>query len=263
MEDLKEKISEKEKSCVQKLQERLGLAAPPILFVKARELFVQEDQTTYYLDEDEDALEPVHQYGHNFYNPWEKFRANFPQLHAETDKNVLLEAFVIETMLEFGQITISAGYEWLAFGSLLSGDKFCVVLGLKVREMLRDVGIASLLKLHEIDLAYNHSECWFIESCYWMESEHFIAAVTPSLRNGFLLCQGEEPICDEDFFHIRKYLDGKEHYSEVTVRIGRKRPKVIRTPDENEILIEYLLSAKDKNCELTIKTVGPMQGITR
>jgi hypothetical protein len=244
MEELKEKIGEREKICVQRTQERLGLAEPPILFVKVREAWLQEDQTTYCFDQEDDAIEPPEQYGDSFCNPWGTLRTHYPLLYYEVDKNAPLEAFVIEARLEIGQVTISGGYDWLAFGTLLSEDKFCAVLGLRVREMLRDTGIASLLKLHEITMGYDHPGCRFIETCHWMGSSYFIPAILPSLRNGFLICPGE-PACEDDFVHLRKYFDEKRRHTDLTLRLGRKRPQVIRTPEQNELLSKFLISAKD------------------
>jgi hypothetical protein len=77
---------------------------------------------------------------------------------------------LIEVRVRLAEVSVCAGFSWLTMGKLLrGGGKFCAVCSLFVREMFRDCGISTLLKLSEIDLALSR-QCSFIQT--WHEANN-------------------------------------------------------------------------------------------
>jgi hypothetical protein len=144
---MKKQLAEKKATCEKKLKQRLGLLNPPKVFLVNRKFHLLEDGWTYALNPTRSVVEPPEYYEDKFKDPVSAFRATYSQLFFDADRNSPFEMSLIEIRVRLAEVTVSAGFDWLAMGKLLrGGGKFCAVCSLFVREMFRDCGISTLLK---------------------------------------------------------------------------------------------------------------------
>ena len=242
-------IAQKSAECAKKVKARLGLAEPPKLTVAKRGFDLRDDGWTYRLRRTTKAIEPPESYEEDLNDPLTGFRETYRQLYFDSDKNVPLEMYLLEVRVRLGKVSVSAGFSWLVMGTLLrSGQRFCAVNYQVVRELFRDCSLSSLFKLSEIKLAVEN-DCTFIQTWHEADNPCFIAAIIPSLKNGFLLFHGSkrggEEYEDNGSVHLRKYLDEKHRYSEVTLRDGDEIIK-LRSPDQNDRIGEHLVSVRTR-----------------
>lgn len=243
-------IARKREECARKIKARLGLAEPPRLTVAKRGFDLLDDGWTYQLRRTTNVMEPPESYEEDLDEPLTGFRETYRQLYFDSDKNVPFQMHLLEPRVRLRKVSVSAGFSWLVTGTLLrSGQKFCAVNYQAVRELFRDCSLSSLLKLSEIRFA-TENDCTFIQTWHEADNPHFIAAITPSLKNEFILFHGSErggeEYEDNGSVHLRKYFDEKHRYSEVTLRHGDGTIK-LRSPDQNGRIGEYLVSVRARH----------------
>jgi hypothetical protein len=260
---MKKQLTEKGATCEKKLKQRLGLLNPPKVFLVNRKFHPLENGWKYALNRTRSVVEPPEYYEDKFKDPVNEFRATYSQLFFDSDRNSPFEMSLIEVRVRLAEVTVSAGFNWLAMGKLLrGGGKFCAVSSLFVREMFRDCGISTLLKLAEIDLALSR-QCSFIQTWHEANNPHFVSAIVPSLKSGFILFHGTsnggEVYEDEGSVHLRKFFDGRGRYSKVCIRNGNDTCELI-SPDQNGLIIDHLVGlSKLRHPGKLIKTISRLK----
>lgn len=178
--------------------------------------------------------------------PIQELADSYLQLNHDRIKGTdSFKSYLIEVSVQFeGKLPEAAGYEWVFLGKLTDGDRFYAVLNLSVRDMFRGCGLSSLIKWKEIELA-NENQCDFIQTYHSADNQHFLAAITPSLKRDFVLYHGEptggESYEEGGFIHLRKYLSRKAR-NDVEVRL--KGGLIFKSNKENKPLLEYLNSCE-------------------
>jgi hypothetical protein len=260
---MKRQLGEKRATCEKKVKQRFGLLNPPKVFLVNRKFHLLEDGWNLVLNPTRSVVEQPEYYEDKFQDPVNEFRATFPQLFFDSDRNSPFEMSLLEVRVRLAEVTASAGFSWLTIGKLLrGGGKFCAVCSLFVREMFRDCGISSLLKLFEIDLALSR-ECSFIQTWHEADSPHFVSAILPSLKTGFVFFHGTsnggEVYEEEGSIHLRKFFDGRGRYSEVCIQNGNETCELL-SPDENSMIIDHLVGlSKMRHPGKIIKTISRLK----
>jgi hypothetical protein len=258
MKRMNERMALKKKACAEAIKSRLGLQSPPDISVVKRPFDLQADGWSYKLRKTRNIAEPATSYGGPFDDPIEALRETYPQLFFDTDKNQPPEITMCDVRVKLGSVKTSAGFVWLAIGSSLHGFKYCAILFVMVRDLFKGCGISSLLKLAEIRMAH---ECKFIQTWHEASNRDFISAITPSLKNDFILFHGshrggEGYEDDAGAIHLRKYFDEKQRYSIVTIADDVQ----LRSPDENDKILERLANHHGRYPGMIIKSVSRMKG---
>lgn len=180
------------------------------------------------------------------------------QLYQDTDRKVPFTAFLIEPIVMFGSsaMKISGGFNWVIMGVLKTGEKYCAILDVEVRPLLRRCGLMTLMKHVEIKLA-KREKCDFIHTWHASDNPDFNAAIVPGLKRGFILYHGAsedgEGYEDRGCVHLRYYLDRIKRRH---VRVEFKDGKEFMSPEENSAIIHYLESCPDKYPGRTIRRIG-------
>jgi len=186
-------------------------------------------------------------------------REEYPQLWRDTERNVPLTVFLIETIIFIGSThaRISGSFNWLAMGMLKNGEKYCAVLDVEVRPLLRRCGLMNLMKHAEIALA-RREQCDFIQTWHTKDNPNFNAAIVPSLKRGFILYHGDEDDRKEyeqsGSVHLRYYFDRGTRRN---VRVQLKYGKEFMSPAENSAIAFYLESCPDIYAGKTIRNIQP------
>ena len=193
-------------------------------------------------------------------------REEYPQLWRDTERNVPLTVFLIETIIFIGSThaQISGSFNWLAMGMLKNGEKYCAVLDVEVRPLLRRCGLMNLMKHAEIALA-RREQCDFIHTWHESDNPNFNAAIIPSLKRWFILYHGDGDDRTEyegnGFVHLRYYFDRKKRRN---VKVQFKYGKEFTSPAENGAIVFYLDSCPDIYAGKTIRNIQPYgEGSTR
>ena len=244
--------NEQKVSCEKKLRKKLGLRYPPKVSVvnrsyQGREEFAEVAGTKLNICSftgSDDVSEPseYNDIEEFLYTPMETLKNLYCQLNHDRIKGKTnYKSYLIEPHVEFaGNQAVSAGYDWVFLGMLSNGDRFCSVLSLFVRDMFKGCGLSSLVKWKEIKLAKKH-KCDFIQTYHEVDNPYFLAAITPSLKHGFVLYHGKhtasEEYEEEGYIHLRKYLTRKARRD---VAVGFSNGQIFRSNKENKLILEYL-----------------------
>ena len=184
-------------------------------------------------------------------------KEGYPQLHKDTDRNVPFSAYLIEPIVCIGSsaIKISGGFNWVIIGVLKNGEKYCAVLDVEVRPLLRRCGLMTLMKHAEFELA-RREQCDFIQTWHMSDNPDFNAAIVPSLKRGFILYHGPsgngEDYEDIGQIHLRHYFDRRKRRN---VRVMFKDGKEFMSPAENSAIVFYLESCPDIYTGKTIRKI--------
>lgn len=151
---------------------------------------------------------------------------------------------LMEILVGFGRVKVSAGYNWIAMGRTINGKKYMAIIDVMVRPMFRNCGLMSYMKRREIQLARSE-KCDFIETWHYRGNPHFNSAIIPGLKCGFVLYHGK----DEEYYenkgciHLRYYFGGQTKQNvQVLFRDGTR----LQSPKENGAIIDHLLEYGEK-----------------
>jgi len=182
----------------------------------------------------------------NYQKPITLFKEEYLQLSKETKKGSNYHIYLIEIIIEYKKIMVSAGYNWLIIGELENGNRYCAVLYVIIKDMYKGFGFNHILKEEEIKLA-RINKCNFIQTYHRTNNLYFVPAIIPSLRKGFVLFHGEddkEVYEDKGFIHLRKYfMESDIHKFKVRFKDGTE----FLSPDKNREIISYLKAFKDND----------------
>jgi len=246
------------KECAERTRERLGLRDIPQIEITERPFRKLKNCKRYKLEESKEILESAEYYRNkNYFNrSVTDFREEYCQLSRDTDDSKPFDICLVEAKVTLGTITTSAGFNWIIIGNLRDGTKYCAIICIYVRELFRECGISTLLKLKEIQLAGENS-CRFIQTYHTKVNPDFVAAIVPGLKNGFLLYHGEdagrEEYEEDGYIHLRKYFDNEKHYSNVTIQ-GESGTLI--SPDQNDTIIDLLSKTERKFPGRIIKKIA-------
>lgn len=233
----RELVDRAARRCAFGIQARLGLFEPPetVLFDR-REGDAPEPEPV--LDLPEARGKPN--------GPHRALAENYLQLSHDLDGEQRVESIFVEVRVRLGQVLVCAGHSRLAAGRLATGERFAAVVAVEVGELFRECGVRSLLSLGEIEAA-EKSGLDFLQIYVRAGNPAFMAAVVPSLRNGFVLFRGNarggEQYEEAGYVHLRKYLDGTPREAAVLLEHGGGGAE-FSSPSENGRIVEYLSSLK-------------------
>ena len=199
----------------------------------------------YKLSPHKDICEPAESYYFELNKPIGLFNNEYPQLSRDGKKSKK-EIYLIEIIIEFEEIKVSAGFDWLIIGELNNEKRFCAVIYVFVKDIFRKLKISSLLKNEEIKLA-KEKECDFIQTWHYVGIEDFVGAIIPSLNNEFVLYHGGDDIEHYEnigYIHLRKIFKKKDIHQ---VKVNFKDGNEFISPNENYQIKEYLLKLSNKN----------------
>jgi hypothetical protein len=246
--------------CRNRIQKKMYLQVKPDIAVKIRNIKGPNRGGHYKIEQNQwNIIEPS-----EFLREEEYFNRikgsleeEYPQLFKDRDRKVPFSSYLIEPIVTIGSsaMTISGGLNWVVMGVLKNGEKYCAILDVEVRPLLRRCGLMTLLKHVEIELA-RREKCDFIQTWHSSDNPDFNAAIVPSLKRGFVLYHG--PIKDgEDYedrgcVHLRYYFDRMKKRN---VRVSFKDGKEFISPGENDGIINYLENCPDKYPGTTISKI--------
>jgi hypothetical protein len=237
------------------------LKVQPDITVKIRNIEGPDGKGHYKIEQNHwNILEPSEFWrGEGYFNRMIRaLEKEYSQLCRDTDRNVPFTAYLIEPIVMFGSsaMTISGGFNWVIMGALKNGEKYCAILDVEVRPLLRKCGLMSLMKHVEIKLA-KREKCDFIHTWHASDNPDFNAAIVPGLKRGFILYRGAskdgEEYEDRGCVHLRYYLDPTKRRH---VRVKFNDGKEFMSPEENSAIIHYLESRPDKYPGRTIRRIG-------
>ena len=246
--------------CRNRIRRRMYLNILPDVAVKIRNIGGPNGSGHYKIQPNEwNVIEPSEFWREEGY--FNRFKAalkeEYSQLYKDTDRKVLLSAYLIEPIVSFGSsaIKISGGLNWVIVGVLKNGEKYCAVLDVEVRPLLRRCGLMTLMKQAEIELA-EREKCDFIQTWHRSDNPDFNAAIVPGLKRGFILYHGPsgdgEDYEERGCIHLRYYFDRIKRRN---VRVEFKAGKEFVSPEENSAIIHYLESCADKYPGRTIRRI--------
>jgi len=253
---------DQKKKCAEKIRERLGLKKIPQIKIIERPFGKLKNCKRYKLEEPKEIVESAEYYrNENYFNrSVTDFREEYYQLSRDTDDSKPFDICLIEAKVTLGTITTSAGFNWIIIGNLRDGTKYCAIICIYVRELFRECGISTLLKLREIQLA-GENGCSFIQTYHRKDNPDFVAAIVPGLRNDFFLYHGKatggEQYEEYGFVHLRRYFDNEKHYSKVTTE---GEPRTLVSPDQNDTIIDLLRKTERKFPGRIIKKIETCVG---
>lgn len=186
-------------------------------------------------------------------------KEEYSQLYkdTDTDRKVPFSAYLIEPIVSFGSsaMKISGSFNWVIMGVLKTGEKYCAILDVEVRPLLRRCGLMTLMKQAELELA-KREKCDFIHTWHASDNPDFNAAIVPGLKRGFILYHGAsedgEEYEDRGCVHLRYYLDRTKRRH---VRVEFNDGKEFMSSEENNAIIHYLESCPDKYPGKTIRRI--------
>jgi len=247
-------IPEKIESCAENIKKKLGLAKTPRVLLYSRPFEKTPDLWIYTIDSHKyvsDTTESMFfwddTFNRDYLYPVGDLSEEYPLIFDAADKNGAFKPLFTEVLIIINRkIKVSAAYNYMITGTLLNGQKFMAILALYVRELFTGCGLASLIKLEEIRLA-SEEGCDFIHTWHEYNNPNLSSAILPGLKTGFLLFQanendgiGHNGDCS---IHLRKYFRNS-HSSEVYIENLREP---LKSPDQNEDIINALLTAKRRN----------------
>ena len=246
-------LIEAKNRCAERVKRKLNISKSPAVIIMRNKLSLLPDGWTFRIQFKKGVVEgPDFYCPDDFYdnegipwNPIDLLREVYPVLFFHTDRNGKVHSDITEVRVHFGEVTISAGFNWTIMGSMVnSNEKFCAVLSLFTRPLFRDCGVASLLKKDEIQYAIK-SGCTFIHTWHDQDNPYFISAIIPALKNGFFLYRGQN-VGGQQYegagcIHLRKYLDGRVTAYEVKLEGFQGR---LLSPDENDKIAGALLKTR-------------------
>ena len=247
MDEIKTRILDKKTECEQIIKDRFGLQKAPDIWIVERDFEILSDRWRHELASSNNVIEPSEYYGQELKAPVDMFRNHYPQLFWESDKNQPFQVVLLEAQVSIGSVLTSAGYDWLISGSLQDGKTMAAVLSFQVRELFRGCKISSLIKLGESRLAQEKG-CQFVHTYLKADNIRFIPAIVPQLKNGAIFYHGEsdagEVYEENGYIHLRTYFDGKPRQSVVCFEKDGIPTLVLKSPDENEQIIDHLTTIK-------------------
>jgi len=254
-------LSGKKKKGAEKIRERLGLKDIPQIEITERPFRKLKKTKRYKLEDPKEIIESAeYYYKENYFDSSvTEFRSEYRQLSHDTDNSKPFDIRLIEARVKLGTITTSAGFNWIIIGNLRDGTKYCAIIYIYVRELFRQCGISTLLKIREIQLAKENG-CRFIQTFHGNDNPDFVAAIVPNLKNHFLLYHGEdtggEQYENDGYVHLRRYFDNEKHYSNVTIEGS---PGIIASLDQNDDIIDLLKKTKRKYPGQIIKKIETLR----
>jgi len=237
------------------------LKVQPEITVKIRNIEGPDSKGHYKIEQNQwNIMEPSEFWrGEGYFNRMTRaLEKEYSQLYKDTDRKVPFSAYLIEPIVSFGSsaMKISGGFNWVIMGALKNGEKYCAILDVEVRPLLRKCGLMSLMKHVEIKLA-KREKCDFIHTWHASDNPDFNAAIVPGLKRGFILYRGAsedgEEYEDRGCVHLRYYLDPTKRRQ---VRVEFKDGKEFMSPEENSAIIHHLESCPDKYPGRTIRRIG-------
>lgn len=186
-----------------------------------------------------------------------KVAEEYPQLYKDTDINIPFRAYLIEPIVFTGSSAtkISGGFNFVIMGVLKNGEKYCAVVDVEVRPLLRRCGLMTLMKHTEFELA-RREKCDFIQTWHWSYNHDFNAAIVPSLKKGFILYHdhsgNKKAYEDIGQIHLRYYFNRLKRRN---VQVLLKNRKKFMSPEENSGIINYLESCPDSYPGRTIRRI--------
>ncbi|MCX5831374.1 MAG: hypothetical protein NT140_05735 [Deltaproteobacteria bacterium] len=243
-----------------RIQKRMYLKVKPDIAVRIRNIVGPNSKGQYKIEPSQwNVIEPSEFWREEGYfnGIQESLEEEYPQLFKDRDRKVPFSAYLIEPIVSFGSsaMTISGGLNWVVMGVLKNGEKYCAILDVEVRPLLRRCGLMTLLKHVEIELA-KREKCDFIHTWHSSDNPDFNAAIVPGLKSGFILYHG--PIKDgEDYedrgcVHLRYYFNRTKRRN---VRVSFKDDKEFISPGDNDGIINYLENCPDKYPGTTISKI--------
>lgn len=231
-------------SCRQGLKTRFGLKNPPKVSVKLRP-FKRKANGRYMLDA---AGSDIHFCSESlmpesyFDSTIRTLRDTYHQLWKGTQKCRHLNPCLLEVYVRFGQVEMSAGYNWLVSGVLKTGERYCAICSVMVWEIFRGCGLMTLLKREEIEWA-RQRKCDFIQTWHEAENPFFNSVIIPSLKKGFVFYHGHDGGEYEEHgcIHLRYYFDRNKT---INVRVLFRDGKELQSPRQNRSIITHLLKFK-------------------
>jgi hypothetical protein len=246
--------------CRNRIQRKMYLRVRPDIGVKIRNIVGPNSGGRYKIEQNRwNVIEPSESWREEGYFNGIKgsLEEKYPQLFKDGDRKVPFSAYLIEPIVSIGSsaMTISGGFNWVVMGVLKNGEKYCAILDVEVRPLLRRCGLMTLLKHVEFELA-RREKCDFIHTWHVSDNPDFNAAIVPSLKRGFVLYHGagndEEEYEDHGYIHLRYYFDRIKRRN---VRVLFKDGKEFISPKDNDGIINYLENCPDKYPGRTIRRI--------
>ena len=246
--------------CQNRIQMRMYLKVKPGIAVKIRNIEGPDSKDHYKIEQNQwNIIEPSELWrGEVYFNRMIRaLEEEYSQLYRDTDRKVPFSAYLIEPIVMFGSsaMKISGGFNWVIMGVLKTGEKYCAILDVEVRPLLRRCGLMTLMKHVEIKLA-KREKCDFIHTWHASDNPDFNAAIVPGLKRGFILYRGAsddgEEYEDRGCIHLRYYLNRMKRRH---VRIEFKDGKEFISPEDNSAIINYIESCPDKYPGRTIRKI--------
>ena len=246
--------------CQNRIQMRMYLKIKPEITVKIRKIEGPDSKGHYKIEQNQwNIIEPSEFWrGEGYFNRMIRaLEEEYSQLYRDTDRNVPFSAYLIEPIVMFGSsaMKISGGFNWVIMGMLKTGEKYCAILDVEVRPLLRRCGLMTLMKHVEIKLA-KREKCDFVHTWHVSDNPDFNAAIVPGLKRGFILYHGAsedgEEYEDRGCIHLRYYFDRIKRRN---VRVLFKDGREFISPDDNSAIINYLESCPDKYTGRTIRRI--------
>lgn len=246
-------FAEKKEKCSKRIQKRLGLLELPEIEVLSRSFEKMSDEWCYGINPkqfESNTKESVLNWSDLFEGeviyPFQDLYHFYPEVFQQANKNVEFTPILTEILVQLGEIRVSAGFNCMLLGELIDKSKFLTVKYLSVREMFYNCGLASLVKLDEIEIA-EKNKCAFIHTWHEYDNPNLISAMIPSLKNDFILYQKEGSkgigYNGDGAIHLRKYLSN-DCISEVYID---KQKDPIICPDQNDFIIKALLATSRRH----------------
>jgi len=228
------------------IQKKLGLSDSPEVSLAVRMVDKPDNRGHYKIDLwGGDVTEPAEYFRVEgwFNRPLQQFRETYPQLSKDTNGKYPFTLYLTEVFVEFGEVRLTAGFNWLIIGVLKNGERFCAVLDVEVRPMFRGCRLMTLMKHDEIECA-RKEKCDFIQTWHASDNPDFNAAIIPSLKTGFVLYRGDsedgEDYEDKGCVHLRYYFDRKKCRN---VRVWFKNGEELQSSENNYLIIHQLLKS--------------------
>lgn len=247
--------------CRNRIQTQMYLKVPPEITVKIRNIEGPDNKGHYKIEQNQwNIMEPSEFWrGEGYFNRMTRaLEEEYPQLYKDTDRKIPFSAYLIEPIVSFGSsaMKITGGFNWVIMGALKTGEKYCAILDVEVRPLLRRCGLMTLMKQAELELA-KREKCDFIHTWHASDNPDFNAAIVPGLKRGFILYRGAngdgEEYEDRGCVHLRYYRDRKKRRH---VRVEFNDGKEFMSPEENSAIIHHLESCPDKYPGRTIRRIG-------